>query len=230
MLAIPKDADTRFKITEGIKTPEGKEMVIITEFKKNGETVHELRSKEQLEEEQRISEALAPGPEVRDMVQYPDRFMISAHGDLISKKTNKVLSKTLNDKGYPCHSTRIGGRKGKCVVIRVHRAVAEAFVENPDNKPFVNHDDGIKINSWKDNLIWSTASENSQHAFDTGLSKPLRGFDGTGVKKTPEEVRAIRALAGTKSFRAIGRDFNIDHKTVSAIVNRRSFEDFEPES
>ena len=52
----------------------------------------------------------------------------------------------------------------------VHRLVAQAFIPNLYNKETINHKDGNKQNNNVNNLEWATRSENSQHAFRTGLA------------------------------------------------------------
>lgn len=55
---------------------------------------------------------------------------------------------------------------------KIHRLVAQAFIPNRDLKPAVNHKDGNKTNNNVENLEWVSHSENTRHAYKTGLLKP----------------------------------------------------------
>jgi hypothetical protein len=66
--------------------------------------------------------------------------------------------------GYKIISTRRDD--GRSTTVRVHRLIAEAYIPNPENKPVVNHKNGIKDDNQVENLEWVTVSENTQHGYD----------------------------------------------------------------
>ena len=76
----------------------------------------------------------------------------------------RELKPSDNGKGYLTVSIN---RK----MTRVHRIVAETFIENENLKPQVNHINGVKTDNRVVNLEWCTAQENVDHAFETGLAK-----------------------------------------------------------
>jgi hypothetical protein len=54
--------------------------------------------------------------------------------------------------------------------VLLHKIIAHAFIDNPDNKKTINHINGIKSDNRIENLEWCTQSENCKHAFVIGLS------------------------------------------------------------
>jgi hypothetical protein len=104
----------------------------------------------------------------------------------------KILKPFATDNGYMQIQAWDGG---KCKPLLVHRIVAEAFLENPNNLPQVNHKDGCKSNNRASNLEFCTSSENLHHAFAMGLKKgktiPVRCDDGTAYGSVQEAADAL---------------------------------------
>lgn len=94
-------------------------------------------------------------------------YDIYEDGRCFSHLSNKFLTPKMSVK-YPTYNLTLNGKKKQ---VKVHRMVAETFIPNPENKPIVNHKDGDTHNFHVSNLEWVTASENSQHAQNTGLMK-----------------------------------------------------------
>lgn len=96
------------------------------------------------------------------------------------KKGNQLISSYVNQKGYVVCTVRVNGEWKKQ---KVSRLVAFAWVSNPDNKPEVNHEDGIKLNNDVPNLTWNTRSENVKHSWDKGLCKKRTSEQYAGYAK-----------------------------------------------
>ena len=103
--------------------------------------------------------------EFRDIPGY-DGYAVSAHGVIKSTRTGNIISTYVWD-DYLYADVRLSGKKS----IRVNRAVALAWVNNPDPEKLiiVNHLDGDKKNNYKDNLEWTTHSRNNDHAVLNGF-------------------------------------------------------------
>lgn len=80
----------------------------------------------------------------------------------------RIMKQKQNRYGYMCIKlSKDSVRKD----VMVHRLVAQAFIENTENKPFIDHLDGNKANNCVNNLEWVTMAENNQRAYDTGLKR-----------------------------------------------------------
>lgn len=118
------------------------------------------------------------------------------------------------------------GKAGKKYPKLVHRLVAEAFIPNPEQKPFINHKDGNPANNHVDNLEWCTQRENALHAYQFGLSKPpgQQGERNSHSKLNDAAVCEIRRRhTEGKSCAAIAREFGLNPRTANAIVLRQSW-------
>lgn len=122
----------------------------------------------------------------------------------------------------------IGLKKNqKAKYLRVHRLVALVFIDNPYNKPQVNHINGIKNDNRVENLEWCTLSENRQHAYDTGLQngKSRQGVRNNFAKLDKGRVVKIRRLysAGDFTQKEIANKFNVSQPCVNKIVNNKDW-------
>lgn len=138
----------------------------------------------------------------------------------------KILTPVKHKNGYLFVTLCNGFEKKTC---SIHRLVAQAHVDNPYNKPQVNHKDGDRSNNVASNLEWVTAQENIRHAFDelgkahvnSGSFKP--GMIQKTRKLSDEQVRQIRA--DTRKAHVIAKEVGVDRKCIWLIKNYKTYRD-----
>lgn len=94
------------------------------------------------------------------------------NGNSFWESKERILKSSQDKDGYLLVGLHKNNKKKMC---KIHRLVAIHFIDNPYNKPEVNHIDGDKSNNCADNLEWVTSSENSIHAYKSGLLKIKKG-------------------------------------------------------
>lgn len=113
---------------------------------------------------------------------------------------------------------------GVCNNYRVHRLVCEAFVDNTDSKPFVNHIDGNKHNNRADNLEWVTESENVNHAIRLGLINFPVGNDAKNRTVSECTLQKIHdsVFKGVIPLRNVDKKFGLSIGYCSRVLIQKA--------
>lgn len=107
---------------------------------------------------------------------------------------------------------------------RVHRLIAEAFIANPENKPHINHINGLRSDNRIENLEWCSHAENMKHCYDIGLRKPIRPEQCPTVKISFEIAEQIRKKRqnGTKNVE-LQKEYGLCKRSITDIVKNRTW-------
>lgn len=145
-----------------------------------------------------------------------DLYEVSDRGRVRVVENGRILSTPIskNGNGYRWFNIdryKRGGRK------HVHRAIAECFVSNTDNKPQVNHIDGDKLNNSIENLEWVTNQENSEHR-----SKVLVKSRGEGHgrhKLSEDDILFLRMWGQSAPASYWASHFGVNPSTITRALN-----------
>lgn len=103
----------------------------------------------------------------------------------------------------------------------IHRLVALHFVDNPENKPQVNHIDGNKLNNHYTNLEWCTAKENIKHSYDIGIRKI--GENHHLSKLNENDILEIRENKNNLTQKELGLIYGVTHFLINRIVTKKEW-------
>ena len=145
------------------------------------------------------------------------RVVKRGEGELRVKEKIRVL--VPNTKGYL--QVKLCNQKIKKYKI-VHRLVGECFVENPSEKPCINHKNGIKTDNRAVNLEWCTYRENNLHAIKSGLIGDRTGTNNSNSKLSEDDVKEIKGhLANGKKLTELAEIYNVTFGLIGHIKSGR---------
>jgi hypothetical protein len=116
-------------------------------------------------------------------------YEVSNLGNIRNKKTGRILKQRLNSNGYFYIDLSYDKH------LKVHRLIANAFIPNPENKPFIDHIDKNRTNNNMSNLRWATSQENARNR--KSYSKTSK-YQGVTFDKSKNRFKA-RIMINRKS-------------------------------
>ncbi len=159
--------------------------------------------------------------EWRPISGYED-YLVSNLGNVMSlkNKTKRLLKPSIDSSGYYLIALLKNGRQKS---FRIHKLVAEHFLENPLDLKLVNHKDGNKLNNHVHNLEFVTYSDNIIHAYNTNLRK--KGENTYCAKLTDKQVMDIRLLLrkGIYTRKEISEIYKVSETTILRIDNSNNY-------
>lgn len=120
---------------------------------------------------------------------YETRYEVSNMGRV--RNHDGLILTPIERRGYLCLNFCVNGVRKD---MKIHRLVAEAFIPNPDELPFINHKDEDKHNNQADNLEWCTAKYNCNYGthnlrVSIGLTGKKKNWSDDGIEK----IRKLRS-------------------------------------
>jgi hypothetical protein len=143
-------------------------------------------------------------------------YSVSNFGNVKNNKTNKIMKLCIKSGYYHIGLSNNIIRK----VLKVHRLVAFAFIENPNNKLEVNHINKNKCDNSITNLEWSTRKENNQHRsngliYTSNKNKPINRLD----KKSREILEKYNSIEDAGIWASENKLTSNYHNGRNAIGN-----------
>ena len=161
----------------------------------------------------------------KDVKGFEGLYQVSNIGNvkrLISERVfaERLIGRTIDKYGYV---KRVLSKNGKNNHFTEHRLVAIAFIDNPNNKPAVNHINGIKTDNRVKNLEWCTNKENKEHAVITGITNQ-KGVKHNMCKLTEEQVCEIRKIGFSQTRMSLSKKYGVSRTHILRLIKNEGWE------
>lgn len=141
-------------------------------------------------------------------------------GNYIVYSNGKVWSKSINTYLKPLLKGKYLSVKIIEKTIRIHRLVAECFIENPNSLPEINHLNGDKLDNRMENLEWCNHKQNMKHASKNKLC--AIGSRHSKSKLTEDQIIEIRNLKGLKQTE-IAKLYGVKQPAIQRILSKQNW-------
>ena len=138
----------------------------------------------------------------------------SRHG--VRKWKQRILKQKTDRNGYKRVNLYKGKKSHTCLV---HRLVADAFLNNEQSHPMVNHKDGDVVNNHVSNLEWCDARHNVNHAFDLGL---MNSRQVTLTEIGTSDTLTFRSMSDASKFLGRNRGY-VSSQVSKGIYTMRGY-------
>ena len=184
---------------------------------------------------------------MKDIQGYEGLYAIEANGTIWAypNRVNKLkMTKKVHTRDSRGYASVLLSKKGRCIRKSIHRLVAKHFVDGrTDEKKYVNHKDGNKMNPHYENLEWVTASENNKHAISAGLvrtntDKQKIGRRKGGLMTCRQNAKANRKITFAEAecirqikkyckvpYLKLARLYHLSDKTIANICNYKTYQE-----
>lgn len=155
----------------------------------------------------------------KDIKGYEGLYRISNTGKVLSLhymggNKSRELKPKVHKKGYLWVLLRNNGKEGHYLI---HRLVAEAFIENPNNFLYVNHKDENPQNNNSTNLEWCTHEYNVHYSMDRHPERINSRGNRYGIRKSNEIDARINQFS-------MNGTFICQYKNLSAITRAKGYD------
>ena len=146
---------------------------------------------------------------MKDIKGYEHLYAVTSCGKVWSYRLKRFLKQSLVG---PYLAVSLRDNNGNRKQIKVHRLVAQTYIPNPNNLPFVNHKNEIKTNNYINNLEWCNEKYNSNY----GTRNEKNSISNRGNKKQSMSVKCIETGMIYASMREAERNTGISNASISA--------------